>query len=81
VVTKIVAGRVKPDQVLVRVMAADRLVGSEEPAEWSLISDGVDTDILLDQLSLEFTSRGQIEIGDVAIGPTWQSIAERPDAR
>lgn len=81
VVTKIVAGRVKPDQVLVQVMAADRLVGSEEPAEWSLISDGVDTDILLDQLSLEFASRGRIEIGEVAIGPTWQSIAERPDAR
>lgn len=81
VVAKIVAGRVKPDQVLVRVMAADRLAGSEEPDEWSLISDGVSTDIRLDQLSLECTSRGRVEFGDVAIGPTWESITERPDAR
>ena len=81
VVAKIVAGRLKPDQVLVRVMAADRLAGSEEPVEWSLISDGVSADICLDQLSLEFTSRGRIECGDVAIGPTWQSITARPGAR
>lgn len=81
VVAKIVAGRLKPDQVLVRVMAADRLAGSEEPDEWSLISDGVSTDIRLDQLSLEFTSRGRVEFGDVVIGPTWQSITARPGAR
>lgn len=81
VVAKIVAGRLKPDQVLVRVMAADRLADSEEPDEWSLISDGVSTDIRLDQLSLECVSRGQIEFGDVAIGPTWQSITKRPGSR
>lgn len=81
VVAKIVAGRVKPEQVLVRVMAADRLAGSAEPAEWSLVSDSVSTDIRLDQLSLECTSRGRIEFGDVVIGPTWQSIATRPDTR
>ena len=81
VVAKIVAGRLKPDQVLVRVMAADRLAGSEEPVEWSLISDGVSADICLDQLPLEFTSRGRIECGDVAIGPTWQSLTARPGAR
>ncbi len=81
VVAKIVAGRLKPDQVLVRVMAAERLAGSEEPDEWSLVSDGVSTDIVLDQLSLECTSRGRIEFGDVVVGPTWQSIAIRPDVR
>jgi len=81
VVAKIVAGRIKPEQVLVRVMAADRLAQSEEPAEWSLVSDSVSTDMRLDQLSLECTSRGRIEVGDVVIGPTWQSIAMRPDAR
>jgi len=81
VVAKIVAGRVKPEQVLVRVMAADRLAGSAEPTEWSLVSDSVSTDTRLDQLSLECTSRGRIEFGDVVIGPTWQSIAARPNAQ
>lgn len=81
VVAKIVAGRVRPDQVLVRVMAADRLTGADEPDEWSLISDGVSTGIRLDQLSLECTSRGRIEFGDVVIGPTWHSIAIRPDVQ
>lgn len=81
VVAKIVAGRVRPDQVLVRVMAADRLTSADEPDEWSLISDGVSTDVRLDQLSLECTSRGRIEFGDVVIGPTWQSITMRPDVQ
>lgn len=81
VVAKIVAGRARPDQVLVRVMTADRLAGSEEPDEWSLVSDGVSADICLDQVSLECTSRGRIEFGDLAIGPTWQSIAGRLDAQ
>ncbi|MFM8498074.1 MAG: hypothetical protein ACKOEM_21525, partial [Planctomycetia bacterium] len=81
VVAKIVAGRLKPDQVLVRVMAADRLAGSDEPDEWSLISDGVSTDIRLDQLSLECVSRGRVEFGDVVVGPTWESITTRLDAR
>jgi hypothetical protein len=62
-------------------MAADRLIGSEEPVDWSLVSDGVSTDICLDQLSLECVSRGRIEFGDVVIGPTWQSIATPLDAR
>lgn len=75
VVVKIVAGRVKPEQVLVRLMAADRLAGSEEPAEWSLVSESVHTDIRLDQLSLECVSGGRIEFGGLRIGPTWESIA------
>jgi hypothetical protein len=81
VVAKIVAGRVKPEQVLVRVLAADRLAGSKEPAEWSLVSHEVSTDVCLDQLSLECVSRGRIEFGDVAVGPTWQSITAAPAAR
>lgn len=81
VVAKIVSGRVKPEQVLVRVLAADRLANSKEPAEWSVVSHEVSTDLCLDQLSLECVSRGQIEFGDVAVGPTWQSITTAPAAR
>ena len=81
VVVKIVAGRVKPEQVLVRLMTADRLADSEEPAEWSLVSDSVQTDLRLDQVSLECVSRGRIEFGDLLIGPTWQSVATPPPAR
>jgi hypothetical protein len=74
VVAKIVAGESKPEQVLVRVMAAERLAASQEPTDWSLVSDSVHTDIRLDQISLECVSGGQITFGDVCIGPTWESI-------
>lgn len=73
-VAKIVAGRVKPEQVLIRVMSADRLVDSEEPAEWSLVSESVLTDMRIDQVSLECVSGGRIEFGDLCIGPTWESV-------
>jgi hypothetical protein len=81
VVAKIVSGRTKPEQVLVRLMAADRLVGSEEPAEWSVVSESVHTDLLLDQLSLECVSAGRIEFDGLRIGPTWESVTGAPADR
>lgn len=74
VVIKIVSGSVNPEQVLVRLMSADRLPGSEEPAEWSVVSDSVATDMKIGQVSFECTSAGSIEFGDVCIGPTWKSV-------
>lgn len=74
VVAKIVAGSVNPEQVLVRLMAADRLAGSEEPTEWSMVSDSVATNLVIDQISLECVSSSWIEFGDVCIGPTWESV-------
>jgi len=79
VVAKIVAGRAQPDQVLVSVMAADRLTGSTEPAEWSVVSESVDSDMRLDRLSLESVSSGVIAIGDICIGPSWSSVAQPLD--
>lgn len=76
VVAKIVAGRSEPDQVLVSVMAADRLEGSAEPAEWSLVSEGVDSNLRLDKLSLEFASGGRIDVGGLCIGPTWAGVTQ-----
>ena len=76
VVAKIVAGSSQPDQVLVSLIAADRLAGSAEPTEWSLVSEDVDSDLRFEKLSLEFTSGGQIAIGDLCIGPTWASVAQ-----
>jgi hypothetical protein len=75
VVAKIVAGSSQPDQVLVSLIAADRLAGSAEPTEWSLVSEDVDSDLRFEKLSLEFSSGGQIAIGDLCIGPTWASVA------
>lgn len=68
------SGSVNPEQVLVRLMAADRLAGSEEPSEWSVVSDSVPTDIKIEQLSFECVSAGSIEFGDVCIGSTWHSV-------
>lgn len=79
VVAKIVAGRAQPDQVLVSLIAADRLAGSAEPTEWSLVSEDVQSDLRFEKLSLEFTSGGQIAIGDLCIGPTWASVAQPLD--
>jgi hypothetical protein len=79
VVAKIVAGRSQPDQVLLSLMAADRLDGSSEPAEWSLVSEDVDSDLRFEKLSLEFHSGGQIAVGDLCIGPTWASVVRPAD--
>lgn len=79
VVAKIVCGRTKPEQVLVRVMAADRLAKSKEPMDWSLVSESVHTDIKIEQVSLECVSGGQIQFGDLCLGPTWESVV-RPVA-
>lgn len=80
VVAKIVAGRTNPDQVFLRVVAADRLTETPEPVDWSVASDSIHTDMVVDQLSLEFVSSGKIEVGDLCMGRTWQSIA-RPLGR
>lgn len=79
VVAKIVTGKSQPDQVLVSLMAADRLTDSTEPAEWSIVSEDVHSDLRFERLSLEFTSGGQIAIGDVCIGPSWESVAQPLD--
>jgi len=76
VVAKIVAGRSRPDQVLLSLMAAERLAGSAEPAEWSVVSEDVDSDLRFETLSLEFSSGGRIMIGDICIGRTWASVAQ-----
>lgn len=79
VVAKIVAGRSKPDQVLVSLMAADRLDQSAEPTEWLLVSENVTSDMRLEKLSIEFVGGGRKAVGDLRIGPTWASIAQPLD--
>jgi len=76
VVAKIVSGSTNPEQVLVRLMSADRLADSEEPTEWSVVSESVPTDMMLDQLSLECVSATWIEFGDICIGSTWDSVTK-----
>lgn len=75
VVAKIVAGRTNPDQVFMRMIAADRLASAAEPLDWSVTSESIASDMLLDQVSLEFVSSGRIEVGDLRIGPTWASVS------
>lgn len=74
VIVKIVSGRVKPEQVLIRVMGSNRLAHAEEPEEWSVVSESVATDMLLDQVSLECASSSWIDFGELCIGPTWESV-------
>jgi ferric-dicitrate binding protein FerR (iron transport regulator) len=75
VVAKIVAGSTNPDQVFMRIMAADRLAAAPEPIDWSVASESIATEMLLDQVSLEFVSTGRIELGGLCIGLTWESIS------
>jgi hypothetical protein len=57
-------------------MSADRLADSEEPTEWSVVSESVSTDMVVDQLSLECVSATWIEFGDICIGSTWDSVTK-----
>lgn len=73
-VAKIVAGRTNPDQIFFRIMSADQLSSAAESVDWSVASESLETDLVFDQVSLEFVSRGQIEFDDLCIGPTWESV-------
>jgi anti-sigma factor RsiW len=74
VIVKIVSGRAKPEQVLVRVMGSYRLAHAEEPEDWSVVSESVASNMLLDQVSLECASSSWIDFGELCIGPTWESV-------
>lgn len=76
VVAKIVSGSSNPDQVFMRVVDSKLLPDLPEPTDWSLASESLDTDLFLDQVSLEFASNGKIVLGDLCIGPTWQSVTQ-----
>jgi hypothetical protein len=73
IVAKIVAGRTQPDQVFACVLPAGRL-GDREPLEWSVATDCMATNHVFDQVSVEIVSRGDVLVGDIAIGTTWSSI-------
>jgi hypothetical protein len=80
VVAKLVSGAKQPDQVFLRVMPASRLE-DREPQDWNAVSESVATDLVFDQVSVEVVSRGTVWIDDIAIGPSWASIAlPRKDA-
>ena len=76
VVAKIVSGSSNPDQVFMRVFDPRLLSSTPEPNDWSITSESLDTDMILDQVSLEFASNGKIMLGDLCIGPTWQSVTQ-----
>jgi hypothetical protein len=60
-------------------MLVDRLLGSEKPTEWSLVSEGVDRELRFENVSLQFISSGQTVVGDLCIGPTWATVAKPLD--
>ena len=74
IVAKIVAGRTQADQVFACVLPGGRL-SDREPLEWSVATDCMATDHVFDQVSVEVVSRGEVLVGDIAIGTTWSSIA------
>ena len=74
IVAKIVAGRTQPDQIFACVLPTGRL-GDREPLEWSVATDCLATDHVFDQVSVEVVSRGDVLVGDIAIGTTWSSVA------
>jgi hypothetical protein len=74
VVAKVVSGREQPDQIFLRVMPAERLA-DREPEAWTAVTASVATDFVFDQVSVEVVSRGTVWIDDIAVGPSWASIA------
>ena len=72
-VGKIVTGRKTPDQVFLRVYRPDAAVDRRESANWSVASRPVQSDLVLDTLSILINSGSRQAIDEIRIGTTWSS--------
>jgi len=73
-VGKIVAGRKSPDQVFLRVYRPDEPVDRGEPASWSVASRPVQSDLVLDTLTIHVNSESRQAIDEIRLGTTWRSV-------
>jgi ferric-dicitrate binding protein FerR (iron transport regulator) len=71
---KIVAGSTMPDQAFIKVYSSQDAVPATEPADWLLATDPIDTDLVLDQVSLEFDTTAEIGFDELKIGTTWAGV-------
>ncbi|MES2569258.1 MAG: hypothetical protein V4710_04285 [Verrucomicrobiota bacterium] len=72
---KIVASNTMPDQVFVKVYSPQDVIPSSEPADWLLATEPIKTNLVLDQLSLEFDTKAKIGFDEFKLGTTWENVS------
>jgi len=71
---KIVTGRSRPNQVMVRVFGADEPVNGREPSEWTLTSKPFHSDLVFQWLELSINSVRRQQIDEIRLGTTWTAV-------
>lgn len=74
-VGKIVAGRKSPDQLFFRIFRPDETIPAREPANWSMISRPVRSDLVFDALGVQINSQSRQSLDELRIGASWSSVA------
>lgn len=75
IVAKVVAGRERPDQVLIRVYGPDEPVDLDEPKVWSAVTRSFHSDEIYDHAGVYIRSAAAQAIDEIRIGTTWRSVA------
>jgi hypothetical protein len=69
-----VAGESGPDQVFLRVYAAEEPTEAEEPAGWTLVGPSFHSDLVFDWLQIHINSGTRQTLDEVRVGTTWASV-------
>lgn len=73
-VAKIVAGRERPDQVMIRVYGPDEPADPDEPKVWSAVTRSFHSDEVYDHAGVYIRSASAQAIDEIRIGTTWRSV-------
>ena len=77
-VGKIVARQDGPDEVFFRIFAEGESPGVVEPADWTVMAHGVQSDAQLDTVVLSAPGPGKRWFDDVRVGTNWRSVLPHP---
>jgi ferric-dicitrate binding protein FerR (iron transport regulator) len=73
-VAKVVASKVNPDQVFMRVYGPTEPIEREEPGSWSVIGPPFQSDLVFDWLQLHINSKTRQMLDELRLGTTWSSV-------
>jgi hypothetical protein len=73
-VAKVVAGKERPDQVLLRVYGPEEPVDPEEPKYWSVVTRSFHSDEVFDRAAVLLRARLPQSLDEIRIGKSWRSV-------
>jgi ferric-dicitrate binding protein FerR (iron transport regulator) len=73
-VAKIVAGRSRPNQIMIRIYGADEPVSSREPNEWTATSKPFHSDLVFQWLEISVNSKRRQQIDEIRLGTSWNAV-------